>query len=159
MQANTKLKENTDTTLYISRVFDAPRALVFKAWTDPAQLAQWFFCKGFTGTFMNADVSVGGTYRFGMRGEDGVEIIAHGIYREITPPSRLVYTHVWENNCKEENQALDGMDTLVSVDFIDQDGKTLVEFTHSGLPDRKTVESHTKGWNSFLEVLADYLAA
>lgn len=158
MPANTKLKENTDDTLYISRVFDAPRELVFKAWTDPAQLAQWFFCKGFAGTFMNADVRVGGTYRFGMRGSDGIEIIARGVYREITPPSRLVYTHQWESNCKEENRDLIGMETLVSVEFIEQGDKTLVEFSHAGLPDRATVESHTKGWTSFLEVLADYLA-
>lgn len=158
MPANTKLKESNDTTLYISRVFDAPRALVFKAWTDPAQLAQWFYCKGFVGTFMEADVRVGGKYRFGMRGTDGNEIIAGGVYREITAPERLVYTHAWESNCKEENPDVVGMDTLVTVDFIEQGDKTLIEFSHSGLPDRATVDSHTKGWTSFLEVLAEYLA-
>ena len=159
MPASTKTISQTDTALHLSRVFDAPRALVYKVWTDQQHLTQWFCGKDFTPTFFELDLRVGGQYRFGMRkNANGNEYIAGGVYREISAPSRLVYTHVWEENCSEERKDLIGMETLVTVEFIEQGDKTLVNFTHEGLPDRSTVEAHTGGWTSFLENLGDYLS-
>ena len=158
MPANTKLKENTDTTLHISRVFDAPRALVFKVWTDKQHVMQWFHPGDFKVTSFEMDVRVGGQYNFTWKSPEGKIYAGHGVYREITAPSRLVYTYIWDQNCHEDRKDLIGMETLISVDFIEEDGKTRVEFTHEGLPDRPTVENHTKGWTSFLVNLDKHLA-
>jgi uncharacterized protein YndB with AHSA1/START domain len=159
MPASTKTVALTDTSLHISRVFDAPRALVFKAWTDPQHLLQWFCPQGFRVLSFDADLRVGGQYRFTMQAPSGKNYAAGGVYREIAPPSRLVYSHVWEDNCSEERKDLIGMETLVTVDFSEQGDKTLVNFIHEGLPDRNTVVSHTGGWTSYLENLAEKLAA
>lgn len=159
MQANTKPKINEDTTLFISRVFDAPRTLVYKVWTDKQHLMQWFHPGDFKVTSMDMDLRVGGKYHFTWKSSEGNDYAGGGVYREIKEPSRLVYTHVWEKNCSEERQDLIGMETLITVDFIEQGDKTLVTFMHEGLPDRSTVEGHTKGWTSFLENLAKHLTA
>src|SRR5579872_6853405 len=76
--------------LTITRVFDAPRALVFKAWTDPKHLAQWWGPHTFTNPVCELDVRTGGAFRIVMRGPDGAEHPARGVYGEVKPPERLV---------------------------------------------------------------------
>jgi uncharacterized protein YndB with AHSA1/START domain len=76
----------------ISRTFDAPRKLVWQAWTDPKQMAQWWGPKNFTNPVCELDVRVDGAYRMTMRSPDGSEYPLHGFYREIVEPERLVYT-------------------------------------------------------------------
>jgi len=84
----------TDTPdLVISRVFDAPRELVFKAWTEPAMLLRWWGPRGFTNTFHEIDVRPGGTWRFIMHGPDGVDYPNLIVFDEVIRPERLVYTH------------------------------------------------------------------
>jgi uncharacterized protein YndB with AHSA1/START domain len=75
----------------ISREFDAPRDLVFKAWTEPERLAQWWGPKGFTMESCKVDLRPGGMFLYGMRGPDGLEIWGRFIYREIVPPKRMVF--------------------------------------------------------------------
>jgi uncharacterized protein YndB with AHSA1/START domain len=75
----------------ITREFDAPRELVFKAWTEPERLAQWWGPKGFTMISTNVDLRPGGVFHYGMRGPDGNEVWGRFVYREITPPSRMVF--------------------------------------------------------------------
>jgi len=75
----------------ISREFDAPRDLVFKAWTEPERLAQWWGPKGFTMESCKVDLRPGGTFLYGMRGPDGLEVWGKFVYREITPPERMVF--------------------------------------------------------------------
>lgn len=161
MPANTKTKtvDQSDSTLVISRVFDAPRALVFKVWTDAAHMSQWFHPGEFKVTSVDVDLHVGGSYHFTWLSPEGKHYAGGGVYREIKAPSRLVYTWIWEESCNEDRKDLIGMETLIEVDFIEQGGKTLLNFTHSGLPDRKTVDAHTGGWTSFLENLGKHLAA
>jgi len=163
MPANTKLKTDIDpnTTLQISRVFDAPRDLVFKVWTDPTHMMHWFCPKEFKSLFVDMDLRIGGKYRFGMMSPSGKTHIAGGVYQEIETPERLVYTHVWEQTCadacEEKESELHGVETYITVDFIEQGQKTLVNFMHDGLPDAETVLSHTQGWTSFLEHLGSYI--
>ena len=76
-----------------SRVFDAPRALVFAAFTDPKHLAQWWGPNGFTTTTHSFDFRPGGVWRFVMHGPDGRDFQNHVTYDEIVPPERLVYHH------------------------------------------------------------------
>jgi uncharacterized protein YndB with AHSA1/START domain len=75
----------------ITREFDAPRDLVFKAWTEPERLAQWWGPKGFTLKVAKVDLRPGGMFHYGMVGPDGSEMWGKFIYREITPPERMVF--------------------------------------------------------------------
>lgn len=105
--------------LVITRVFDAPRALVFKAWTETEHMAQWWGPKGFTNPVCEMDVRVGGELRIHMRAPDGVVYPMKGMFEEIVPPERLVFV----------SSALDGdgksmFDVLTTVIFDEQRGKT-----------------------------------
>lgn len=77
-----------------SRLFDAPRALVWKAWSDPQHIAQWWGPIGFTNTIEQFDFRPGGEWRFVMHGPDGADYRNHIIYREIVEPERIAYSHV-----------------------------------------------------------------
>ena len=77
-----------------TRTFDAPRDLVFKMWTDPKHIANWWGPKGFTTTIYEMDVKPGGVWRFVMHGPDGVDYQNKIVYLEIVKPERIVYSHV-----------------------------------------------------------------
>jgi uncharacterized protein YndB with AHSA1/START domain len=76
----------------ISRVLNAPRERVYKAWTDPKLMAQWWGPKEFTNPECTIDARPGGAFRIVMRGPDGTEFPYRGVFREVVPPERLVYT-------------------------------------------------------------------
>src|SRR5580700_2538193 len=78
----------------ITRLFDAPRELVFQAWTDPQHLAQWWGPKGFSNPICEADARPGGAWRIVMRGPDGAKYPCGGVYREIVESERLVFTNI-----------------------------------------------------------------
>jgi uncharacterized protein YndB with AHSA1/START domain len=84
---------NEDRELVMTRDFDAPRDLVFQAWTDPAHLPQWFGPNGFSLTVHEIDVRPGGMWRFIMHGPDGTDYSNRVVYQEIVRPERLVYLH------------------------------------------------------------------
>lgn len=84
----------SDREIVVTRVFDAPRALVFKLWTDPKHLTHWWGPNGFTITNYEMDVRPGGVWRFVMHGPDGVDYQNRVVYREVVEPARLVYSHV-----------------------------------------------------------------
>ena len=77
-----------DRELVVTRVIDAPRRLVFRAWTQPEHIARWWGPQGFTTIHCEMDVRVGGAYRFGMRSPQGTEHWKRGVYREIVEPER-----------------------------------------------------------------------
>src|ERR1700740_1278719 len=81
--------------IVITRVFDAPREAVFKAWTDAKELAQWWGPKGFTNPVCEIDARVGGAIRIHMRSPDGTVYPMKGEFREIVPPERLGLTHIY----------------------------------------------------------------
>jgi len=87
----------TDTAareIVASRVFDAPRELVWKAWSDPKHIVQWWGPQGFTTTMQEMDFRPGGAWRFIMHGPDGTDYQNKSIYREIVKPERITYSHV-----------------------------------------------------------------
>jgi uncharacterized protein YndB with AHSA1/START domain len=96
------------------------------------------------------DLRVGGRYRIHMRGPDGTEFHASGIYREIEPPRRLVYTWTAETTP-------DVRDSVVTVEFHARGGGTEVVLRHEGLPTEESRERHGEGWNGCLEKLAGVL--
>src|ERR1700757_507685 len=104
--------------LVITRVFDAPRSLVFRVWTDPEHLARWWGPKDFTTVSCHMDVRPGGTWFRKMRAPDGSEERRRGIYREILEPERLAFTYA-----SEDAEGNPGHETLVTVTFADLGGK------------------------------------
>src|SRR5450631_188479 len=94
MNATTKdAADTSDREIVITRVFDAPRELVFKAWTDPKHLVHWWGPNGFTNTFHEVDIRPGGVWRFTMHGPDGVDYPNRIVFEEIVKPERIVYAH------------------------------------------------------------------
>jgi uncharacterized protein YndB with AHSA1/START domain len=140
--------------LTITRVFDAPRALVFKAWTEADRAAQWWGPRGFTVISCQMDVRVGGAYRRCMRSPEGVVHCARGVYREVAAPERLAFTYAWE-----DADGRLGHETLVTVTFAEYDGKTRLTLHQAVFDSVESRNGHQVGWTSCLERFADYLAA
>lgn len=80
-----------------TRIFERPRNLLFKAWTEPEHVRQWLGCEGSSLTLCEMDLRVGGTWQYVMRMADGSDHPFHGIYREIVPNERLVYSECYDN--------------------------------------------------------------
>ncbi len=154
----------------MSRVFDAPRELVWKCFTDPEHMRQWWGPKGATVVEAKMDLRPGGTYLYGLKMPDGLVMWGRFVYREITPPQKLVFI----NSFSDENggvtrhpMAPTWPRELLSVFTFEAlpGGKT--KFTLSWSPynateeERKTFEagraSMTQGWNGTLEGLEAYL--
>ena len=93
MTANSSPVAAPDRTMVLTRTLDAPRELVFEAWTDPIHIARWFGPNGFTTTVHEMDVRPGGVWRFVMHGPDGTDFDNRVSYIEVTKPERLVYNH------------------------------------------------------------------
>ena len=104
--------DTSDREIVVTRVFDAPRALVFKAWTDPKHLAHWWGPNGFTITTHEMQFKPGGSWRFVMHGPDGRDYKSENVYVEIAEPERLVYRHVLAPQFQ------------MTVTFADDGGKT-----------------------------------
>jgi len=84
--------DQDESELIITRVFDAPSELVWKAWTEPERVKQWWGPRGFTSPFCKIDLRVGGSYLVSMRAPDGQDFWSTGVYREIVPQERIVAT-------------------------------------------------------------------
>jgi uncharacterized protein YndB with AHSA1/START domain len=141
-----------DNELVINRVFNAPRDIVWKAWTDPEQLKEWSAPNGFTLPISEGDLRPGGAWRAQMRKDDGTELDLGGVYREIAAPERLVFTHVW----MDEN-GKPGPETLVTVTFTDRGGKTEMNFRQSGFDSVESRDGHSEGWTECFDKLAELL--
>ena len=103
----------------ITRIFDAPRELMFKAWTGPKHMARWWGPKGFTNPICEMDVKPGGALRIVMRAPDGADHPMRGIFREIVEPERLVFTNIAVD--ADGKPLIDG---LTTVTFTEENGKT-----------------------------------
>jgi uncharacterized protein YndB with AHSA1/START domain len=140
--------------LVVTRVIDAPRPLVFKAWTDPEQIAHWWGPKGFVTVDYEMDIRPGGAYRFHMRSADGTVMRKRGIYREIVAPERLVFTFAWE-----EPDGRLGHELLITVTFEDLGLRTRLTLRQAGFETVEMRDSHITGWTSCLERFAEYMVA
>ena len=138
--------------LVLTRLLDAPRELVWQAWTEPRHLMRWSCPKDFTLLFSEGDLRLGGVWRTGMRSPDGHEYVMFGDYRQIVPPERLVFTHGWE-----ADELHDNWETLVTVQLEEQDGRTLMTFTQSNLATVSSRDGHAEGWSDAFDNLATHL--
>lgn len=154
---NVSMSEGSRTAeleLVITRVFNAPRELVFDAWTKAEHLQHWQGApRGFTVTTQESDIRPGGGFRICMRSPEGVDHWLQGSYREITRPERLVFTHPW---LAAEGKASQEM--LVTITFVERGKKTELPLCQTGFKSAKSRDGHGMGWTSALDVLADYLA-
>lgn len=135
--------------LIIKRTFDAPRDLVWKVWSDPNQAKEWWGPRGFTLPFLEMDQRPGGKWRAQMRSPDGKDMWQHGVYREIVPPEKTVYTFIWDAHPEQE--------MLVTVEFAERDNKTDMTFRQEGFSSAEEREGHEDGWNQTFDRLALYL--
>src|SRR2546430_15569124 len=139
--------------LVITRVLDAPPRLVFKAWTEPERLVRWWGPQGFTTPSCKMDARPGGAFRFCMRSPEGTDHWLQGIYREVVEPRRLVFTWAWE-----DAQGKPGHETVVTVTFAEQGGKTKLTLHQAIFESVSARDAHQSGWASRPECLAAYLA-
>ncbi len=144
-----------DREIIITRLLDAPRAIVFKAWAEPSQVARWWGPTGFTNTVTEMDVQPGGVWRLVMHGPDGVDYPNKMIYKEVVQAERLVFLH-------GDDVDGDAGEFHVTVTFDDEGGKTRLTmrslFKSAAERDKVVKEFHAiEGGNQTLDRLAQFL--
>ena len=135
----------------ITRVFNAPRQLVWNAWTSPAILVHWFGCAAFNTTHAEADVRLGGMWRVVMVAPTGEEFPAYGTYLEVREPELLRLSHHWEKRVADVNPGRHS--TEVTVEFHEVEGGTRMEFRQTGLASIASRDSHIGGWCDSFDAL------
>jgi uncharacterized protein YndB with AHSA1/START domain len=146
-------KKPVEPKLTLTRIFAAPRALVFAAWTQPRHMKQWSAPHGFTIPVSKGDLRPGGKWRACMVSPQGEQLWLHGVYREVVPNERLVFTHTWA-----ESDGGSGHETVLTVRFSDLGRKTKVVLTQAGFDSVESRDGHRGGWSQCLERLAELLA-
>lgn len=150
----------------LTRIFNAPPALVFRAWTEPEHFKRWWGPEGFTTPEARIDLRVGGQMVFCMRSPEDQDFWAGGTYREIQPPSRLVYTDYF---CDPQGNPVPpseyGMpaewphEVLTTVDFEQlEDGSTKMTLQMDVAQRVALLVQADQGWGSSFDKLADYLS-
>lgn len=157
--------ESAERVLNITRVIDAPRELVWKAWTEPGLMMRWWGPTGFTAPVCNIDLRVGGAYLSCMRSPEGKDYWSTGVYREITPQQRIVCT---DSFADEQGKVIPAtaygmsaefpLEMMLTVTFEADDGKTRLTLQHVGLPPGEDLENCRAGWNQSLDKLSEMLA-
>jgi uncharacterized protein YndB with AHSA1/START domain len=161
MTDQTKLTKEKD--LVITRLFNAPREKVWRAWTEPEQLKKWWGPKEFTCPDCTIDLRVGGKYLNSMMDAKGNKFWTAGEYREIVFPEKMVYTDSFAdengNIVSSEHYGMAGIpaELIVTVLLEDENGKTKMTMKHSGLPAGEHKDGANIGWNSSFDKLAESL--
>jgi uncharacterized protein YndB with AHSA1/START domain len=162
---NSSIEETADRDIVLTRVFDAPRELVFRAWTESEHLMRWWAPKGCTTPFCQVDLRPGGKFHYCMRLPEGRDIWGMGVYREVVAPSLLVYTDSFADaQGNPVPPAHYGMsaghpaESLVTVTFEEHGSKTKLTLRHAipvSVEERRGTE---QGWGEMLDRLAEDLA-
>ena len=160
MTGTTSTQQVGELELVTTRQFDAPRELVFKAWTDPEQIKQWWGPNGFSTVIRTMDVRPGGVWHYCMQSAEWGDAWGKAIYREVVEPERIVYTDLFSD---EEGNTSDAMPASeVTLTFEEQDGKTLMTMrsVFASAEDRaKVVEmGMEQGMSETLDHLEQFLA-
>jgi uncharacterized protein YndB with AHSA1/START domain len=147
----------TERRVTITRVLDAPREVVFRAWIDREQLSRWWGPKGFTNPVCEVDARVGGNIRIVMRAPDGTNHLMKGVFREITALEKLIFTNVAVGQ-----NGVPLVNGLTEVTFSEQAGETTMTLETSAsalVPEAETMlNGMSEGWNQSLERLRMLLA-
>ena len=141
-------------SLTLSRIFDAPPAVVFDAWVHPPHIRRWYpSVPDAAGTEAVVDLRPGRSYRISWLGDDGSRYTEAGEFIEVQPPGRLVYTMRFEDAFSEQ------FESRVPAVFSGDGGGTRLELTHEGYPSAETRDAHEQGWPSFLDRLASLVVS
>ncbi|MBW4459268.1 MAG: SRPBCC domain-containing protein [Nodosilinea sp. WJT8-NPBG4] len=151
----------SDREIVITRLFDAPRDLVWQAWTDPAHIAQWWGPKGFTTRVDEMDLRPGGQSRYVMVGPDGTEYPVQGVFREVVPPERIVTTDEFGEGYEEitDIDLPQGMVMTILFEDLGNQTKLTLHILHPTAEERRKHEEMgvVAGWNSTLDCLTEHL--
>jgi uncharacterized protein YndB with AHSA1/START domain len=148
----------------IVRIFDAPRELVWKAWTDPEHFKRWWGPRDYTCPYCEMDFRVGGRYLNCMRSPEGKDYWGTGVFREIVPMERIVFT---DSFADEQGNVVPGthygmspdfpLEMLVIVTFEDQENKTKMTLEHLGILSEPDSQGTKQGWSESFDKLAESL--
>ncbi|MEH2105139.1 SRPBCC domain-containing protein [Nostoc sp.] len=159
---NDSTNAQSEREIVITRIFNAPRELVFQVWTDPKHIAQWWGPKGFTTRVTELDLRPGGKWRYVMIGPDGTEYSAKGVFREIVPLQRIVTSDEFDEGFEKVVNADLPRGIVMTVIFEDLAGKTklTLQIMHESVEDRFKHEHMgvIAGWNSSFDCLDEFLA-
>lgn len=161
----TEMNQNVgDQELVITRIFDARREILWKAWTEPERVKRWWGPKGFTSPVNSIDLHVGGAYLNCMRSPEGNDYWSTGVYREIIEPELLVYTDSFSdaegNLVPASYYGMSGdwpLELLVRITFEELDGLTKLTLRHIGIPAGENRDLAKAGWNESFDKLDKYL--
>ena len=167
-ESSKSITDTTEEALVITRVFDAPRELVWKAWTEPEHMMRWWGPRAFTCPHCEIDFRVGGKILASMQSpefNEGRPIWSTGVYREIVPLERIVMT---DSFADEKGNVVPAthygmgedipLEMLVTVTLEDLGGKTRMTMRHEGLPAGEMKDGANQGWSESFDKLAEYLA-
>jgi len=149
------MKEKTaeKTSLEIVRFINVPTDRVYDAWTDPAQLRQWFGPENVRTRNISADVRVGGKYRWDLTSPEGEEMSAFGEYKELVPGKKIVFTWTWDDDEAWENRT-----SVVTIELFQRRNGTELRLKHEQLPSEESRDRHNEGWNNLLDRLEEFLS-
>lgn len=142
----------------ITRVFDAPRELMFRIWTDPEHLARWWGPHGFTNPVCEVDLRTGGKLLIHMRGPDGVTYPMTGTFQEIVPPERLVFLSAAID--QDGEPVLESLTTVTFAEHANRQTRLTVHARAKGLKPIAVqyLAGMQVGWEQSVERLTDYVA-
>jgi len=153
-----------ETELVITRIFDAPRELVWKVWTEPERVKRWWGPQGFTAPFCRIDLRVGGTYLYCMQSPEGRDYWSTGVFREIVPPEQIVCTDSFAdekgNVVPASHYGMSGdmpLEMVVTVTFEEQGGRTKLTLRHAGFPSGEMRDLAKAGWDTSFDKLSESL--
>jgi uncharacterized protein YndB with AHSA1/START domain len=146
------MAQTENLSLEIKRLIKAPRDRVYAAWTDPAQMKQWFGPENVQTRDLVADAWVGGKFHWDLTNSEGEEMTMLGEYRELQPGRKIVFTWQWQDDEDWENHT-----SIVTVELDDAAGGTELRLTHEQLPNEASRDGHTGGWNSALDKLEKFI--
>jgi len=157
-------REGSETRLEIRRTFAAPRAKVFAAWTEREKLERWM-CRDVAThepKYTELDVRPGGRYVIEIpMVKEGFTYRGRGVFREVKPPERLVFTWAWEKvpGGKGKPEELQEKESVVTVELFERGKSTEMVFTHEGFTSAKEHDEHQRGWDGCFEKLEGFLGA
>ena len=137
-------------SLTLKRRLNAPPEKVYAAWTDPEKIARWFGPDSGPVDHAKTDVRVGGRYTVIFRTEDGEEHHVSGVYREVVPNEKLVFTWAWRSTPERES--------LVTILVRPEGDGSMLTLIHEQFFDEETRDRHEYGWSGCLDKLEQYLA-
>lgn len=144
--------EPSGLALQMTRVLRAPRSLVFRALTEPGELAKWWGPNGFTAPSVDFDPRVGGSYHIEMQPPEGEVFYLTGEFREVEPPARLVYTFRWEDPTPDDRE------TVVTLSLQELGGDTELDFAQGTFATEERRALHEEGWTNSFDKLEELLS-